>query len=122
MGPARFVCEFRQVRVALRCKSRLKGNKTLAVLIQDGVKALMDAGVVKPVADDDVRGIVATEGETRRRFRLKEKPKAKAKVQAKRGRKTVWFEKCSWAEVCARPEALKVVTNLQLTADSFHSH
>ena len=52
----------------------------------------------------------------------KAKPKAKGKAKAKRGRKIVWFEKCSWAEVSARPQALTTVTSLLLTADSFHSH
>ena len=87
----------------MRLKNRLRGNPKVAVLIQDRIKALMDVGVLKPVADDDVR------------------VKAKAKGK-KPGRKTLWFEKCSWAEVSDRPEALTVVTNLLLTADCFHSH
>ena len=40
---------------------------------------------------------------------------------SKRGRKTVWFEKCSWAEVSAHPQALPLVNRLLLTANSFHS-
>ena len=87
--------------------------------IQDAIKALLDAGVVKQVADDDVRVVVSPEEATEEvevevEVRAKAKPKAKAKAKAKRGRKTVWFEKCSWAEVSARPEALTVVTNLLL--------
>ena len=116
-----------QVRTALRSKPRLKGMPKVADNIQDGIKALMDAGVVKQVADDDVRVVVSPEEEAEEvevevEVRAKAKPKAKAKAKAKRGRKTVWFEKCSWTEVSARPEALTVVTNLLLTADSFHSH
>ena len=52
----------------------------------------------------------------------KAKPKAKGKAKARRGRKAVWFEKSSWAEVSAHPQALTLVTRLLLTADSFHSH
>ena len=95
--------------------------------IQDAIKALLDAGVVKPVADDDVRIVVAPEEEAEEvevevEAGAKAAPKAKGKAKAKRGRKIVWFEKCSWAEVSARPQALTMVTSLLLTADSFHSH
>ena len=38
------------------------------------------------------------------------KPPAKGKAKARRGRKTVRFEKCSWVEVSARPQALTWVT------------
>jgi hypothetical protein len=116
-----------QVRVMLRNKQRLKGNPKLAVLIQDGITALVDAGVVKTVADDDVRVVGAPEEEAGEvevevEAGAKTKPKAKGKAKAKRGRKTVRFEKCSWVEVSARPQALALVTRLLLTADSFHSH
>ena len=52
----------------------------------------------------------------------KAKPKAEGKTKARRGRKTVRFENCSWVEVSARPQALTLVARLLLTADSFHSH
>ena len=126
-----------QVRLGLRHKLRLKGNPELAVLIKDRITALVDAGVVKTVADDDVRVAVAPEekaGEVevevgagakakpKAKGKAKAKPKAKGKTKAKRGRKNVSFEKCSWVEVSARPQALAMVTRLKLTADNFHSH
>ena len=88
---------------------------------------LSNAGVLKPVADDDVRVVVAPEEEAEEvevkvEAGAKAKPKAKGKAKAKRGRKTVWCEKCSWAEMSAHPQALTLVTSLLLTADSFHSH
>ena len=88
---------------------------------------LSNAGVLKPVADDDVRVVVATEeeaGELEMEVDAgaKAKPTAEEKAKARRGRKTVLFEKCSWVEVSARPQALTLVTRLLLTADSFHSH
>ena len=52
-------------------------------------------------------------------------PKAKGKAKAKakaRGRKIVRFEKSSWVEVSARPDAQTLVARLLLTADSFGSH
>ena len=98
-----------QVRLALRGKTRLKASPKLAILVQDEIKALMDAGLLKPVADDDSKARPKGKG--------KPKPKPKAK-----GRKAVRFEKCSWAEVSAHPQALPLVTRLLLTADSFHSH
>ena len=116
-----------QVRLALKNKQRLKGNPKLAVLIQDGITALVDAGVVKPIADDDMRVVFAPEEEAGEEeveveAGAKAKPKAKGKAKARWGRKTVRFEKCSWVEVPARPQALTLVTRLLLTADSFHSH
>ena len=116
-----------QVRVGIKNKLRLKGNPKLAVLIQDGITALVDAGVVKTVADDDVRLVVAPDeeaGEVAEEVEAgaRATPKAKGKAKAKRGRKTVRFEKCSWVEVSARPHALAWVTRLLMTADNFHSH
>ena len=75
----------------------------------------MDTGVLKPVADDDVRVVVAPEeeaGELEMEVDAgaKAKPTAKGKAKARRGRKTVRFEKCSWVEVSARPQALTLVT------------
>ena len=86
---------------------------------------LSNAGVLKPVADDDVRVVVAPEeeaGELEMEVDAgaKAKPTAKGKAKARRGRKTVRFEKCSWVEVSARPQALTLVTRLLLTADDFH--
>ena len=88
---------------------------------------MSNAGVLKPVADDDVRVVVAAEKEAGEvdmevDAGAKAKPKSKGKAKARRGRKTVVFEKCSWAEVSARPQALTLVTRLLLTADSFPSH
>ena len=113
-----------KVRESLKNKQRLKKTTKLAVLIQDGITALEDAGVVKPVADDDVRVVGAPEEEAGEvevevEADAKAKPKARGKVKAKRGRKTVRFEKCSWEEVSARPQALALVTRLLLTADDF---
>ena len=88
---------------------------------------MVDAGVVKPVADDDVRVVVAPEeqaGEVEVEVEAgaKAKPKAKEKAKAKRGRRSMRFEKCSWVEVSARQQALELVTRLLLTADDFHAH
>ena len=85
----------------------------------------MDAGVLKPVADDDMRDVMAPEEETGEvdmdvDAGAKAKPKANGKERESRGRKTVRFEKCSWAKVSARPQALTLVTRLLLTADDFH--
>ena len=104
----------------------MRGYPKLAVHIQDGITALVDTGVVKPVADDDVRVVVAPEeeaGEVEMEVEAgaKAKPKTKGKAKAKRGRKAVRFEKCSWIEVSARPQALALVTRLLLTADDFHA-
>ena len=52
----------------------------------------------------------------------KAKPRAKGKAKTKRGRKMMLFEKCSWGEVSARPQALALVTRLLMTADDFHAH
>ena len=75
----------------------------------------MDAGVLKPVADDDVRVVVEPEegaGELEMEVDAgaKAKPTAKGKAKASRGRKTVRFERCSWVDVSARPQALTLVT------------
>ena len=115
-----------QVRMSLKNKQRLKGNPKLADLIQDAIKTLMEAGVVKPVADDEVRVLAAPEEEAKEvevevEASAKAKPKAKGKAKA-RGRKKVWFEKCSWVEASASPQALALVTRLLLTADDFHAH
>ena len=112
--------------MSLKNRQRLKGNPKLADLIQDGIKALMEAGVVKPVADDEVRVVAAPEEEAGEvevevEASAKAKPKAKGKAKAK-GRKKVWFEKCSWVEASASPQALALVKRLLLTADSFQSH
>ena len=111
--------------MSLPNRQRLTGNPKLAALIHDRIAALVDAGVLKPVADDDVRVVVAPEEEAGEvdmevEAGAKAKPKAKGKAKAKRGRKTVLFEKCSWVEVSARPQALTLVTRLLLTADDFH--
>ena len=87
----------------------------------------MDAGVLKPVADDDVRVVVAPEEEAGEvdmevEAGAKAKPKAKGKAKRKSGPKSMLFEKCSWDEVSTRPQALTLVTRLQLTADDFHGH
>ena len=113
-----------QVRHSLKNKQRLRGNPKLAVIIQNGIAALVDAGVVKPVADDDVRVVVAPKeeaGEVEMEVEAgaKAKPKTKGKAKAKKGRNVVRFEKCSWIEVSARPQALALVTRLLLTADNF---
>ena len=116
--------------MSLNHRTRLKGNPKLADLIQDGIKSLMEAGVVKPVADDEVRVVAAPEEEAKEvevevEASAKAKPKAKGKAKAKaktRGRKKVWFEKCSWVEASASPQALALVTRLLLTADDFHAH
>ena len=86
---------------------------------------LSNAGVLKPVADDDVRVVVAPEeeaGEVDMKVDAgaKARPKSKGKAKARRGRKTVLFERCSWVEVSARPQALTLVSRLLLTADDFH--
>ena len=86
---------------------------------------LSNAGVLKPVADDDMRVVVAPEEEPGEvdmdvDAGAKAKPKPRGKAKARRGRKTVRFEKCTWVEVSARPQALTLVTRLLLTADDFH--
>ena len=86
---------------------------------------LSNAGVLKPVADDDMRVVVAPEEEPGEvdmdvDAGAKAKPKPRGKAKARRGRKTVLFEKCTWVEVSARPQALTLVTRLLLTADDFH--
>ena len=87
----------------------------------------MDAGVLKPVADDDMRVVVSQEEEAgdvdmEVEAGAKAKPKAKGKATPKKkGRKLLLFEKCSWDEVSTRPRALAMVTRLQLTADDFHA-
>ena len=116
-----------QVRTSLKNKARLRKSTNLAVLIQDALTALVDAGVVKPVADDNVRVIVAPEEEAGEEevevvTGAKARPKEKARGKTKRGRKSVRFEKCSWIEVSAREEALALVTRLLLTADDFHAN
>ena len=98
----------------------------MAVLIQDGIAALVDAGVVKLVANDNVRVVVppeeeAEEDEMEVDAGAKAKPKTKGKAMARRGRKTVHFKKCAWIEVSARQQALALVTRLLLTADDFHA-
>ena len=135
--------------MSMRYKQRLRGNKTVAAFVQDRITALVDAGVVKTVADDDVRVVVAPEEEAEKdevevEAGAKAKPKAKgkanrksgpksvagakaktkAKGKAKRktGPKSVLFEKCSWDEVSTRQKALTLVRRLQLTANDFHAH
>ena len=80
--------------MSLKNRQRLTGNPKLAALIQDRITALVDAGVLKPVADDDVRVVVAPEeeaGEVDMKVDAgaKAKPKSKGKAKARRGRKTV---------------------------------
>ena len=119
-----------QVRLALKNKARFKGNPRLAMLIQESITALTDAGALKPVADDDMQVVVAPEeeaGEVDKEVETgaKAKPKTKGKAKAtpkRRGPKVVQFEKCSWTEVSSRPQALDMVTRLQLTADDFNAH
>ena len=89
---------------------------------------MIHAGVVKTVADNDARVIIAPEEEAEMvevevEAGAKAKPKAKAKgKKRKSGPKSMLFEKCSWDEVSTRPQALTLVTRLQLTADDFHGH
>ena len=92
---------------------------------------------MKTVADDDVRAPKSVagakakpkaKGKANRKSGpksvagAKAKTKAKGKAKRKTGPKTVLFEKCSWDEVSTRPQALTLVTRLQLTADDFHGH
>ena len=119
-----------QVRLALKNRTRLKKHPKLAILIQDSITALEDAGVLKPVAHDDEQVIVAPEEEAeevkvKMEHGARAKPKTKGKAKAtpkKRGPKVMRFEKCSWDEVSARQQALEMVTRLQLTADDFNTH
>ena len=102
----------------------------MAMLIQESITALTDAGALKPVADDDMQVVVAPEeeaGEVDKEVETgaKAKPKTKGKAKAtpkRKGPKVVRFEKCSWIEVSSRPQALDMVTRLQLTADDFNAH
>ena len=116
-----------QIRMKMRYTRKLRGNRNLATLIQDAVTTLIDKGVVKTVADDDVRVVIAPEEEAEKvemdiEAGAKAKPKAKGKTKRKSGPKSMLFEKCSWDEVSTRPQALTLVTRLQLTADDFHGH
>ena len=113
-----------QVRMSLKNKARLRETKNLAALILNRITALVDAGVVTPVADDDARIVVAAEeeaGEVEEEVVDGAKPgtKTKGKTKPKKGRRTMRFEKCSWIQVSARPEAMTLVTRLMLTADDF---
>ena len=119
-----------QIRNALRNKAKLKGMEKFATLIQDKIKHLEAAGLLKPVADDDVRFVIAPEDDAEDEDKeveasAKAKPGTKGKAKAtpkKRGPKVKRFEKSSWIEVSGNRRALEMVARLQLTADDFNAH